>query len=352
MVTVLTVDLTEGLAGFVPEESVGVLSDGETVYASAGSLYVATQRWMDWRVWEAADEGEQKALTEGQVTQIHRFDIAGDGGAVYRSSGEVPGWLLSQFSMDEHDGYLRVASTDAPTWWDGDAESLVTVLAEDAGRLVEVGSVGGLGRDERIFAVRFMGDLGYVVTFRQVDPLYVVDLSDPTAPRVAGELKIQGYSAYLHPLGEGRLLGVGQDATGQGALQGTQLSIFDVSDPAAPRRIDQVKIDAGSSEAEWDHHAFLYWEPQGLVVVPLNVYAWDEISQVDRNFYGAQAVRITGDDLELAGRLSHEGDGAAAWGPGIRRSLVVGDLLYTVSEGGVEAVDLVTLDDVAWVPFR
>jgi uncharacterized secreted protein with C-terminal beta-propeller domain len=353
MVTVLTVDLAEGLAGFVPQESVGVLSDGETVYASVDSLYVATQRWMDWQRWEAATEGERESLAEGQVTQIHRFDVTGDGGAAYRSSGEVPGWLLNQFSMDEYGGYLRVASTDAPTWWDGDSESMVTVLADDgAGALTEVGRVSGLGQGERIFAVRFLGELGYVVTFRQVDPLYVLDLADPTAPRVTGELKIQGYSAYLHPLGEGRLLGVGQDATGQGAVQGTQLSIFDVSDPADPRRIDQVKIADASSEAEWDHHAFLYWEPAGLVVVPLNVYAWDDVAQVDRSFYGAQAIRIEGDHLEIAARLAQPEGGAEEWGPGIRRSLVVGDRLYTVSEGGIESLDLASLEDVAWVAFR
>jgi uncharacterized secreted protein with C-terminal beta-propeller domain len=353
MLTVLTVDLADGLAGFTPEESVGVLSDGQTVYASTEGLYVATQRWMDWRVLEGLDAAERDDLTEGHVTQIHRFDITGDGGAVYRSSGEVSGWLLNQFSMDEHEGYLRVASTDAPPFWDGESESMVTVLADGAdGRLAEVGRVTGLGEGERIFAVRFMGEVGYVVTFRQVDPLYVVDLSEPTQPRVAGELKILGYSAYLHPVGENLLLGVGQDASDQGVLKGTQLSLFDVSDPAAPRRLDQVQIADASSEAEWDHHAFLYWEPEGLVVVPLNVYRWDEVAQIDQSFYGAQAVRVREGRLQLVDRLSQDAGAEAEWGYGIRRSLVVGDLLYTVSEAGVEAVDLDTLDDVAWVPFR
>ena len=145
--------------------------------------------------------------------------ISGSDRTQYRASGEVTGWLLNQFSMDEHKGNLRVASTDSPPFWDlGSSESLVTVLAERNGRLEEVGRVGGLGKGEQIQAVRFLGDLGYVVTFRQVDPLYVVDLSDQAKPRVAGELKILGYSAYLHPLGENLLLGVGQDATKQGAV--------------------------------------------------------------------------------------------------------------------------------------
>ncbi len=341
MLTVLTVDLAEGLAGFVPEESVGVVSDGETVYASTGSLYVATQRWDDLR---ALEEGER---VEDHTTQIHRFDISGPGGAVYRSSGEVPGWLLNQFAMDEHAGYLRVASTEGPPW-EGASASRVTVLAEEGGRLTEVGRVTGLGRGEQIYAVRFLGDLGYVVTFRQVDPLYVLDLSDPSRPAVAGELKILGYSAYLHPLGDGRLLGVGQDATERGSVTGTQLSLFDVSDPSSPRRLAQVRIAEASSEAEWDHHAFLYFEPEGLVVVPIAVYDWDEGRE--EPFLGAQAVRVRGDELESVARIGHE-ENKDAWGAMIRRSIVVGDLLYTVSDAGVEAADLATFRDVAWIPF-
>ena len=353
MLTVLTLDLTQGLDGPVAQRSVGVMSDGETVYASRDSLYVATQRWVDWWGLEQLATAERAEVTEGHVTQIHRFDISAADRAEYRSSGEVPGWLLNQFSMDEYAGHLRVASTDAPPFWDSDdSESMVTVLAEREGRLVQTGRVGGLGEGERIYAVRFMGERGYVVTFRQVDPLYIVDLSDPSNPAVTGELKIRGYSAYLHPLADDLLLGVGQDATQQGVVKGTQLSLFDVSDPASPRRIDQVQIGEGSSEAEWDHHAFLYWEPNGLVVVPLNVYRWNEDAQRDESFFGAQAVRVQGRELSLLDRLSHQEVGSVDWGYGIRRSLVVGDLLYTVSELGLEAADLDSLEDVAWVAFR
>jgi uncharacterized secreted protein with C-terminal beta-propeller domain len=347
MLTVLTLNLSEGLTGAVSERSVGVMSDGETVYASGGSLYVATQRWMDWGVLEQADRAE---AAEGHVTQIHRFDITGSDRARYRASGEVTGWLLNQFSMDDYRGNLRVASTDSPPFWDvQSSESMVTVLAEREGRLAEVGRVGGLGKGEQIQAVRFLGDLGYVVTFRQVDPLYVVDLSDPVRPAVAGELKILGYSAYLHPLGNDLLLGVGQDATKEGSVKGTQMSVFDVSDPSSPSRMDQVRVSGGNSEVEWDHHAFLYWEPEGLAVVPVNV--WGEGRGKDEAFFGAVAVRVRDGELALAGRLSHE-DGGPDAGYGIRRSLVVGDLLFTVAETGMEAVDLVTLKDVASVPFR
>jgi hypothetical protein len=113
-----------------------------------------------------------------------------------------------------------------------------------------------------------------------------------------------------------------------------------------------VQVADASSEAEWDHHAFLFWEPTGLVVVPMNVYRWDEVAQTDDSFYGAQAVRVSGSSLELLDRLSQDQGSPADYGYGIRRSLVIGDLLYTVSETGVEAVDLNTLEDVAWVAFR
>ena len=352
MLTVLTVDLSEGLTEDASEESTGVLADGETVYASADSLYVATQRWMDWQALELAGDDEREAATDSHITQIHRFDVSGEGGAVYRSTGEVTGWLLNQFSMDEHEGHLRVASTDSPPFWStGSSESMVTVLAERDGALEQVGQVSGLGEGEQIYAVRFMGDLGYVVTFRQVDPLYVLDLADPAQPSVSGELKIAGYSAYLHPIGENLLLGVGQDATDEGVTKGTQLSVFDVSDPSAPTLVDQVQVAGGSSDVEWDHHAFLYWEPKGLVVLPLNVYAWDEQTGEDESFYGALAVRFHDEQLGSGHRLSQDGPKGNEWSAGIRRSLVVGDQLYTVSELGVEAVDIDTLQDTAWVPF-
>ena len=126
--------------------------------------------------------------------------------------------------------------------------------------------MGGLGRDERIYSVRFIGPVGYVVTFRQTDPLYTLDLSDPAAPKVTGELKITGYSAYLHPAGEGRLIGIGQEASEQGRVQGMQVSLFDVSDLSRPNRLAQYHVTHASSEAEFDPHAFLYWPADQLLV--------------------------------------------------------------------------------------
>jgi uncharacterized secreted protein with C-terminal beta-propeller domain len=333
MLTVLTVDLERGLPAV---DSDALMTDADTVYASTGGLYVATHRWLD----------PAGRPPEGIRTAIHRFDASQRGTTTYTSSTEVRGFLLSQWSLSEHAGHLRVATTTAPAWWDGggDSESFVTVLSLDGGRLTEVGRVGGLGRGEQIYAVRFIGDVGYVVTFRQVDPLYTVDLSTPAAPRVLGELKIRGYSAYLHPVGEDLLLGVGQDATARGRQLGTQLSLFDVSDPANPARLHQLALPGASSEVEYDHLAFLYWPATGLTVLPLE--RWDENGPV---FIGAAGFRVDRAGIADLGRISHPVK--AEWRGQIRRSFVVGDRLFTVSEAGMLASPLATPGDGAWVRF-
>ena len=239
--TVLTIDMTRGLPAV---DTDAVTTSGQTIYASTRSLYVATENWYDGT--ESAD------AAAGVTTEIHKFAAAEEGETSYRASGEVPGYMLSQWSMSEHENVLRVASTTSPPWLGNgqtaQSESFVTTLGESEDKkLVKIGQVGGLGTNERIYAVRFIGETGFVVTFRQVDPLYTLDLSDPSAPRVLGELKIPGYSAYLHPVGNGLMLGVGQAATDQGRLLGTQLSMFDVSDLSNPRLIDQQTIAPGAS---------------------------------------------------------------------------------------------------------
>lgn len=367
--SVITVDLDAG--AFITEGSSGVLAGGETVYASPTGLYVVTTRW---DVWTPTGEPE-----DGVASEVHTFDIAGRGAARYLASGEVPGWTLNQFSLSEHEGHLRVATTSSPTWWGGteDSESQVTVLRREGDRLLAVGSVGGLGRGERIYAVRFLGDAGYVVTFRETDPLYTLDLSQPTAPRVTGELKIAGYSAYLHPAGEDLLIGVGQDATEEGRRLGTQLSLFDVSDPTAPRRLHRTTVEGGSSEVEYDHRAFLYWPATGLVMLPIQRWSWDEETQTEERFIGAIGWRMTTTSgFEEVGRLTHD-DGSSSGGgdpapaqetsseepaadeplgewrdPAIRRSIVIRDALYTLSDHGVMTSDLRTLDERAWLGFE
>lgn len=338
LVTVLTVDLDKGLFNVDRD---AVLAGAETVYASPTSLYVASRRWSP-----ALDEAGH-AVPQGMRTEVHRFDTSEPDQTTYAASGSVPGFVLNQFSLGEHEGRLRVATTEEPQWF-GDAparasESGISVLEQRGGKLVQVGRVGGLGKTERIYSVRFVGDVGYVVTFRQVDPLYTVDLQDPTRPAVRGELKVLGYSSYLHPVRDGLLLGIGQDATPEGRRAGTQVSLFDVSDLSKPMKLSGVTLGQGtSSSAEHDHHAFLYWERAKLAVVPLEQYGSEP-------FAGGIGFRV--DDkagvAELA-RITHPSE--QSYVP-IGRSVVLGDRLLTVSALGVGVNRLGDLAPLSFTPF-
>ena len=215
----------------------------------------------------------------------------------------------------------------------------MTVLEEQNGKLVPIGSVGGLGQGQRIYAVRFIGTTGYVVTFRQIDPLYTLDLTDPTAPSVVGQLELEGYSAYLHPVGDGLLLGIGQDASPQGRPLGTQLSLFDVSDPAHPTLLQRTQLGVDStSDVENDPHAFLWWGPSNLAVIPVR----------QQSFTGALGFTVTRDGIADAGRVSHDVQGSQA---DILRTAVLGDRLLTVSSAGVEASALNGLAPQGFLAF-
>ncbi|MBN2113919.1 MAG: beta-propeller domain-containing protein [Acidimicrobiia bacterium] len=290
--SVLTLDLEGRLD---PPAAAAIIAQGETVYASSERLYVATNVWVPQ---ELIGDARLGTWEEDYSTALHAFDIGGDAPARYLASGSVAGHLLNQFSMDEYQGYLRVATTDGTPWGSTDtSESAVSVLGFDGDRLIEVGRVGDLGRGESIYSVRFAGPTGYVVTFRQTDPLYVVDLRDPAGPRVSGELKITGYSAYLHPLDEGRLLGVGREATEEGQVTGAKVTLFDVSDPGNPRAVDSWELADGYTDVEYDHLAFLYWAPEQIVVLPMQ--DWSD------NFVGAVVLK-TDDGVREVGRITHE----------------------------------------------
>ena len=348
MLTVLTIDMTKGIN---PVDSDGLMTDARTVYASTSSLYVGSERWFD------PEPDSAGAPPPGGRTTIHRFDTRDGDHTTFRSSGNVKGHLLNQWSLSEYQGYLRVATTEQPQWWPGgtrdESESFVTSLYEHDGVLSRIGEASGLGRGERIYAVRFIEDRGYVVTFRQVDPLYVLDLSDAAEPTVAGELKVLGYSAYLHPIGNDLLLGVGQDATEEGRLKGTQLSVFDVSKPSQPARLHQRTVGSGSnSEAEYDHHAFLWWPATSLAVIPLQIYPYQEGGE---EFTGAIGFHAGVKGIDEAGRVTHPdppGPASRGYRPPIRRALVVGDHLFTVSDVGIRSSRLDTLADVAFAEFQ
>ena len=228
LVTVLTFGLSADTLG--TGDPVSVAADGDTVYGTTSSLYVASGAMVT--PWGAGGT-YVRAPGSAAGTQIYRFDVSQPGPPRYVASGSVPGYLLNQYAMSEWNGYLRVATTTGTSWAVADgapsgtsatsgasrvppSSSAVYELTTSAPVMRIVGTVAGLGSMERIYAVRFMGPVGYVVTFRQTDPLYTLDLSDPAHPRVVGALALTGYSAYLHPVSATRLIGVGQNADSVG----------------------------------------------------------------------------------------------------------------------------------------
>jgi uncharacterized secreted protein with C-terminal beta-propeller domain len=323
VLAILTVDLDRGMYSLDRD---GVMAGAQVVYGSDKSLYVASRRYV-----RALELGAD--VPEGLRTEIHRFDISNPERTVYRASGSVPGFILNNYALSEHDGRLRVASTEQPQWFPGgggvESQSTVTVLNHSGNRLERVGSVSGLGKGERIYAVRFMGDKGYVVTFRQIDPLYTLDLSVPTAPKVVGELKIPGYSAYLHPVGENRLLGIGREGAS------VQASLFDVGNMAAPQRLAQLDFGPGATPVESEPHAFLYWAKSNLAVMPLQTYS-------SNAFTGAAGIRIAPGGLSDAGRIVHH-SAARGTDEAIERTFVIGDQLYTLSWLGLASSRLTDL---------
>jgi uncharacterized secreted protein with C-terminal beta-propeller domain len=270
MLSVLNLDTDKGVNLF-DAKGTGIVANGDVVYASTKRLYVATTEggWGWNRPWMGTT---RKQASDQRVTAIHAFDATGRGISRYIGSGAVPGYALGRWAFSEHKGYLRVATTTGEPWAPPEqgqvSESRVTVLDETRDGLRKVGDVSGLGKTERIRGIRWFGDLAAIVTFRQTDPLYMVDLSKPARPRVRGELKIPGYSAYLHPTGAGQLLGIGQDADAEGRVTGLLTQAFDVSDVTKPTRTDKLGLGKGYTEVEHDSRAFTYLTGRRLAVIP------------------------------------------------------------------------------------
>lgn len=356
MVTIVTLDLGRGVE---PVDTDAVMARANTVMASADHVYVAV------------DRAQETADSWSQVTDIHVFDASQAGTTSYSASGTVGGSLLNQFSMSEFEGRLRVATTSfttpkvsTPTAASGvvapdvvvdgrpNSESAVTVLERQGDRMGQIGRVGGLGKGEQIYAVRFVGSVGYVVTFRQTDPLYTVDLANPAAPKVVGELKIPGYSAYLHPVDATTLIGVGQNATDQGQRTGLQVGLFDVSNPASPRRTATWTMPNTGSESEYDHHAFLWWPQTRSLVLPVSsqMVAFDEMGggRTVPPAPTAVALRVTPEGIARTGVIRHPQSSDYVQ---IRRSLVVGDDLLTMSDAGVAVTSVDGVEQRNWIPF-
>jgi hypothetical protein len=263
-----TVAVSTFRAGAVDDATaVAVTGAGSEVYSSSDRLYVVSTSWSGngWAGsgwpdsgWPDSGWGGERPMNVPR-THLHAFALEGDR-TRYVASGVVSGSVRDRWSLDEHDGHLRVA-VSWPGRTGGPRDNGIVVLDERDGKLEPVGELRGLGVDEQIQSVRWFDDLAVLVTFRQMDPLYTVDLSDPARPRQLGALKIPGFSAYLHPVGGDRLLGLGLDATTQGQSLGAQAAVFDIGDPSHARQVGKVTFGADSAVgAAEDAHAFT-WLP-------------------------------------------------------------------------------------------
>lgn len=299
---------------------------------------------------------------ELEKTVIHK--IAVDQGRLeYKTFGEVTGAVLNQFSMDEADGYFRIATTKNRTWSQfadeaqNESYSNLYVLDEN---LKVVGALENLAKGERIYSARFMGKRAYLVTFKQTDPLFAIDLSEPANPKVLGELKIPGFSNYLHPYDDTTLIGLGRDTDtnewGGVTTKGLKLSLFDVSEVSKPKELDSfITGEQGSdSMALTDHHAFLFSKDKNLLVIPASIreggnrWAWGRFT-----FSGAMVFDLSAKKFTLKGRIDHSDGGTAGtsedwygynfYDNTVRRSLYVGDTLYTFSSRYLKANKLTDL---------
>jgi uncharacterized secreted protein with C-terminal beta-propeller domain len=338
---------------------------GTTIYASLTNLYIGVSEY-----------SQERLNTE---TAIHRFSVA-EGKIDYAGSGEVDGYLINQFALDEYDGYLRVATTSwiptpTPTtglavWPSPGATRVNNVYVMDMALNV-VGRVEGLAPGESIYSVRFLGDIGYLVTFFKTDPLFVIDLSVPTSPILLGELEVTGYSDYLHPLGDQQLLGIGKDAAPAGETwwwyEGVKLSLFNTSNPCEPTERARLVLGVRGtdSEALRDHKAVLVDSTRHLLVIPVLLAEYDEnmtyptppewgryVTQGAFVFHLDPAVA----NLTLRGVVSHLVGGLnSSYYPWesqpffVTRSLYIGEVLYTLSPYKLALNDLVTLAPIGEV---
>jgi uncharacterized secreted protein with C-terminal beta-propeller domain len=349
-----------------PGNEVTVVGNAETVYASASQVYVATTDWRHQVLWGcsygpgvACPMEPAHAVGPGFTslrTDIYGFDISNASGPQYLGSGSVPGTLIGQYAMSEFDGYLRVATTvgePTPAPVDGGSapaelsDNTISVLRPGSGSLVTVGALHGLGKGEKIYAVRFVGDLGYVVTFNQTDPLYVVDLSNPEQPALSGQVALSGYSSFLQPLGDSLLLGIGEAVDQELRTEGLQLEVFDVAQPGQPVLDSRQQLGSGaSSTAEYDPHALLWWPQSNLLVLPVDDYA----SSMASSAADVWSVSASGALTQL-GTLTQPGSSQNGY-PEIERAVIVGNDIYTVSEQGVMASNMSSLSQVAWLAYQ
>lgn len=327
------------------------------------SLNEAGQKNLEQEIVETVKTKYPNLRQELETTVIHKIAVT-NGRVEPIAQGVISGSILNQFSMDEYNGYFRVASTNNTSWSkyfsEDDNKSYNNVYVLDDNMKV-VGEIENLAPEERIYSVRFMGDKAFVVTFKQVDPLFSLDLKNPYAPKVLGELKIPGFSNYLHPMGDGKLIGFGKEVEvlegDRVVSKGLKMSLFDISSDD-PKEIDSYTIgDTGSeSLALYDHKAFLFSASKNIIVVPVTITDKAEPESWGKtNFNGFLIFEIIDNSIKLKGRISHLTDDLSDFSSffdySAKRSLYIEDNLYTFSEKMIKINDVKNLSELNFIKF-
>jgi inhibitor of cysteine peptidase len=328
-----------------------VLGSAQNVYMSLQNLYVATTQWN--YVWDTAGS------ESNETTNLFRFRVLPDGIAM-QAKGSVDGTILDQFSMDEHENEFRITTTEHRWSNDGSDRSTNNLYVLNAS-LETVGKIEDIAPGETIYSTRFMGDRAYMVTFKKVDPFFVIDVSDGRYPKILGKLKIPGYSDYLHPYDENHVIGFGKEAVeakeGDFAwYQGMKVAVFDVTDVADPKELHKLTIgDRGTDSAVlWNHKALLFEKDRDLLAFPVSIAKLTDAQKQQNEgsaygspvFQGAQVYDFNlKDGFKLRGQITHydadaflkAGDTYYGYGRDVERIVRVGDSLYTLSQYGVAA---------------
>ena len=305
------------------------------VYCSTTTLYVVNTDW------EAENEGNPGK----QLTNIHAFSL--DGTKVeYKGSGVVPGSIDNQYSLDEYNGFLRVATTGYNYNTDEDTSNLYVLDSS----LNVIGQLSDIAKDEQIKSVRYMGQYGYVVTFRNTDPLFVIDFADPSKPEIKGEVKLPGFSEYLHPVGNGMLVGIGYDGDEENAnFQSVKISLFDVKDPANPLEIDNHIIKNASTDVNYDPKAFLYYPEENTIGIPLQY----DLVDGNNNYHGVsyQYKLMSIEDGKFTEKLNfaHPNDESGWYN--FFRGAYIGKTLYTITDLSVAQFDMENGNRMGFVEF-
>ena len=321
------------------------LGAGEEIYASKENLYVTKTKY-DY------EKNNKTSIT----TEIYKFNL-NNANCTFAKAGDVPGSVLNQFSMDECNGYFRIATTDSTSW---DSESDTNNLYVLNENLETIGKIEGLAKGERIYSVRFMGNRAYMVTFVETDPLFVIDLSNPTTPTVLGELKIPGYSKYLHPYDETHLIGIGEDTEvvnyGYGdrvVTNGMKMAMFDVTDPNNPKELYNVKIgEKGTySELLYNHKALLFSKEKNIIAFPISITENDyKVTFQGAIVYGVSLEK----GFELKTKISNSATDYDRYYSRnrVERIIYIKDTLFTLSNGLIKAVDLNTFETKGSIELR